>query len=79
MGTQATVKTILQSVIGIKEITAESRFLDLGGNSLNLVEVLSQIKQTTGVALSPRIFFDRDKSSVRSIAAEIDTQREIAK
>jgi hypothetical protein len=57
-------------------LNGESRCLEIGGNSLNLSEVLKQIKEKTGVAMAPRIFFDKARSTVASISAAIDAQRE---
>lgn len=67
---------VLEDVVGAKDLSADSRFLDIGGNSLNLVEVLKQLRAKTGVAPSPRIFFDKQGSSVAAIAAAIDAQRQ---
>lgn len=75
MNTEATVIQILEDVIGVKKLTAETRFLDIGGNSLNLVAVLKQVKEKTGVTPSPRLFFDKTRSTVAAISAEIDTLR----
>ncbi|MEI2387587.1 acyl carrier protein [Breoghania sp. JC706] len=72
--TQATVIRVLEDVVGAKNLNADSRFLDIGGNSLNLVEVLKQLRAKTGVAPSPRIFFDKQTSSVAAISAAIDAQ-----
>lgn len=75
MNTQAIVIQVLEDVIGVKQLTAETRFLDIGGNSLNLVAVLKQLKEKTGVTPQPRLFFDKARSTVAGIAAEIDAQR----
>ncbi len=74
ISTEATVIRVLEDVVGAKNLSADSRFLDIGGNSLNLIEVLKQLREKTGVAPSPRIFFDRQSSSVAAISAAIDTQ-----
>ncbi len=76
MQTEAILIGILEEVVGTKQLTAEARFLDIGGNSLNLVEVLKQIRARTGVSPSPRIFFDKTRSTVAALAAEIDALRE---
>ncbi|MBA3772357.1 MAG: acyl carrier protein [Ramlibacter sp.] len=76
MNTEATVIQILEDVIGVKKLNRDTRFLDIGGNSLNLVAVLKQIKEKTGAAPSPRLFFDKTRSTVAAISAEIDSQRE---
>ena len=76
MTTEALVTQILESVIGVKNVNRDARFLEIGGNSLNLVEVLKQIKEKTGVTPSPRIFFDKSSSTVAGISAAIDSQKE---
>lgn len=76
MKTEAIVIQILENVIGVKNLSRDARFLDIGGNSLNLVEILKQIKDKIGVAPPPRIFFDKSRSTVAAISAEIDSLRE---
>lgn len=76
MKTEAILIKILEDVIGAKKLTGETRFLDIGGNSLNLVAVLKQIKEKTGVSPSPRLFFDKKRSTVAALSAEIDSLRE---
>ncbi len=78
MKTETMLIQILESVIGVKKVTGDTRFLDIGGNSLNLVEVLKQIKAKSGVAPSPRLFFDKTRSTVAALSAEIDTLREMS-
>lgn len=75
MNTEAIVIQVLQDVIGAKDVSAETRFLDVGGNSLNLVNVLKQLKEKTGVTPPPRLFFDKTRSTVAAISAEIDALR----
>jgi acyl carrier protein len=76
LNTEAIVIQILENVIGVKDLGPGARFVDIGGNSLNLVQVLKQIKEKTGAAPSPRMFFDRSRSTVAAISAAIDAQRE---
>ncbi len=64
----------MERVIGLSGLSAEARFLDIGGNSLNLVEILKQVKQETGTTPSPRMFFHKTGSSISAISAEIDSQ-----
>lgn len=78
MSTEAIVTQVLESVIGVKNLNRDARFLEIGGNSLNLIEVLKQLKEKTGIAPSPRIFFDKSASTVAGISAAIDAQREKA-
>jgi acyl carrier protein len=75
MNTEAIVIQVLQDVIGVQNVTPETRFLDIGGNSLNLVTVLKQVKEKTGVTPPPRLFFDKTRSTVAAISAEIDALR----
>ncbi|HXZ03048.1 MAG TPA: acyl carrier protein [Stellaceae bacterium] len=76
MKTEAIVTEILESVIGVKNLSRDARFLEIGGNSLNLIEVLKQIKEKTGIAPAPRMFFDKSASTIAAISAAIDAQRE---
>ena len=76
MKTEALLMQILENVLGTRNLKADSRFLDVGGNSLNLVQVLKQIKEKTGVSLSPRLFFDKSRSTLTGISAAIDAERE---
>jgi len=76
MKTEAVLIEILEKVIGARNLNSDARFLDIGGNSLNLVEVLKQIKDKTGVTPAPRIFFDKSQSTVAAISAAIDSLRE---
>jgi hypothetical protein len=76
MNTEDLLIQILENVIGVKNLDRNARFLDVGGNSLNLVEVLKQIKDKTGVTPAPRIFFDKTNSTVAAISAAIDALRE---
>jgi acyl carrier protein len=76
MKTEAILTQVLEDVIGVKNVSRDMRFLDIGGNSLNLVQVLKQIKEKTGVSPAPRIFFDKTNSTVAAISAAIDAQLE---
>ena len=76
MTTEAMLIQILEKVIGVRHLSRDARFVDIGGNSLNLFEVLKQIKDQTGVALAPRMFFDKSQSTAAAISAAIDAQRE---
>lgn len=76
MNTEAVLIQILENVIGVKDVGLDARFLDIGGNSLNLVQVLKQLKEKTGVTPPPRMFFDKKCSTVAAISAAIDAQHE---
>ena len=74
--TEATLIDIYQEVIGVRDVSRDARFLDIGGNSLNLVEILKQIRERTGAKPAPRMFFDKDTSTVEAISAAIDAERQ---
>ncbi len=74
MDTEAVVTNIIENVIGVRGVSRDARFLDIGGNSLNLGAVLTQIQNKTGVALSPRVFFHKSDSTIAAISAKIDSQ-----
>lgn len=76
MKTEAVLIQILEDVIGVKNVSRDARFLDIGGNSLNLVQILKQIKEKIGVSPAARIFFDKNNSTVAAIGAAIDAQLE---
>ncbi|MDJ0627458.1 MAG: acyl carrier protein [Rhodobacter sp.] len=63
---------IMERVVGVKNLSSDSRFLDIGGNSLNLVEVLKQVREEFGSAPSARNFFNPELSTVAALSAEID-------
>ena len=75
MNTETIVKQILEDVIGVQGLERDTRFLDVGGNSLNLVEILKQLKVRTGVVPSPRLFFDKEQSTIVGISRAIDALR----
>lgn len=76
MKTETLVIQIFENVIGVRNLTPNAHFLDIGGNSLNLVAVLKQLKEKTGVAPAPRMFFDKSYATIAAISSAIDTQRE---
>lgn len=79
MKTEAILTQIMEKVIGVRNLSCDARFIDIGGNSLNLVHILKQIKEKTGVAPSPRMFFDKSQSTIAAISAAIDNQRELSR
>ncbi|MCR9256713.1 MAG: acyl carrier protein [Alphaproteobacteria bacterium] len=74
INTETKVIEIWERVIGSKGIGSHVRFIDVGGNSLNLVEILKQIKEEIGATPSPRLFFHREHSTVAAISADIDAK-----
>ena len=74
METEAVVTNIIENVIGVRGVGRDARFLDIGGNSLNLGAVLTQIYNKTGIALPARMFFHKSDSTIAAITAKIDSQ-----
>ena len=74
--TEKMLAQIFQDVIGVENPGSQERFLDLGGNSLNLVEVMNQIKEKKGIAPNPRLFFDPEKSTIVELSKAIDLSRD---
>lgn len=75
MTTETQLIRIFENVIGVRNLNRDERFVDIGGNSLNLVAILKQIKEQTGVAPPARMFFDKSASTVAALSSAIDTQR----
>ncbi|MFC9431620.1 amino acid adenylation domain-containing protein, partial [Streptomyces sp. NPDC056987] len=49
---------IWQEVLGTERVGAEDDFFDLGGNSIQILQVISRIRTAFGVAFSVRAFYD---------------------
>ena len=74
MKTEAVVTSIFEDVIGVRGVSRDSRFIDIGGNSLHLGAVLTRIHSQTGVALPVRMLFHKTDSTIAAIAAKIDSE-----
>ena len=74
METEAVVTKIIEDVIGVRGVKRDSRFIDIGGNSLHLGGILTRIYNETGVAVPVRMFFHKTDSTIAAIAAKIDSQ-----
>ena len=59
-------------IIGLEKVDRTDKFLEVGGNSLTLNVVVNRIKEERGLSIAPRLFFDPDKSSVASLAQQLD-------
>ena len=79
METEAIVTNIFEDVIGVRGVRRDSRFIDIGGNSLHLGAILTKIHSQTGVALPVRMLFHKTDSTIAAIAARIDSQLEESK
>lgn len=76
MNTEAVVTNIIEDVIGVRGVSRDSRFIDIGGNSLHLGGILTRIYNETGVAVPVRMFFHKTDSTIAAIAAKIDSLKE---
>ncbi|NEQ17694.1 MAG: acyl carrier protein, partial [Moorea sp. SIO3E2] len=65
-----------KDVLSVETISIEDRFMDIGGNSINLVEVVNQVTEKMGVSIKARWFFDKHKSTIAELSKEIDAVRE---
>jgi hypothetical protein len=74
METEAVVTKIIEDVIGVRGVRRDSRFIDIGGNSLHLGGILTRIHNETGAAVPVRMFFHKTDSTIAAIAAKIDSQ-----
>jgi hypothetical protein len=74
METEAVVTKIIEDVIGVRGVSRDSRFIEIGGNSLHLGGILTRIHSETGVAVPVRMFFHKTDSTIAAIAAKIDSQ-----
>jgi len=79
METEAILTNIFEDVIGVRGVRRDSRFIDIGGNSLHLGAILTKIHSQTGVALPVRMLFHKTDSTIAAIAARIDSQLQESK
>jgi len=73
METEAVVTKIMEDVIGVRGVSRDSRFIDIGGNSLHLGGILTRIHSETGAAVPVRMFFHKTDSTIAAIAAKVDS------
>ena len=79
MQTEAVLTRIFEDVIGVRGVRRDSRFIDIGGNSLHLGGILTRIHNETGAAVPVRMFFHKTDSTIAAIAAKIDSLRQESK
>ncbi len=66
------VKDIWVEVLGVSTISPNDRFLDIGGNSLNVVEVVAKLRNSVGASISPKVFFDKNTNSLLEVSKRVD-------
>jgi len=64
-----------KEILGLSAVGADDRYLDLGGNSAALYQIVERIKSDLGYEIDPRIFFDPKHSTLRDIAAVLSARR----
>lgn len=73
--TEKQLAAIWQQLLSLSDIPLEENFFELGGHSLTLMQLLSRIRETFGIALTPRIVFDFP--TVIALARQIEMQGEM--
>lgn len=68
--TEAAVADVFADVLGLPSVCADESFFDLGGNSLQGMQVVSRIGKTFGVRMSVRWLYG--STTVAEVAARID-------
>lgn len=66
---EAYLMELWKEILGLSAVDANDRYLDLGGNSASLYQIVERIKSDLGYEIDPRIFFDPDHSTLRDIAS----------
>jgi acyl carrier protein len=67
---------IFGSVLGVPEVGIDDSFFDLGGQSLQAMRLLNQIRARTGVELAVNTLFDAP--TVAELATFLDAERTTA-
>src|SRR5690606_24447164 len=67
---EALLVTTWQSVLGVEKVSIYDNFFDLGGHSLQVVQVIAQLEKETGIHLEPALM---RYQSLRQQAATIET------
>ena len=67
------VAKIWQEVLGINLVGINDDFFELNGDSLHIVEVVSRLRETLGVAITPDIVFDN--STVATLVSTITNNK----
>lgn len=66
------IAALWSEIVGAAEIGRQSRFQEVGGNSLNLSILLLRIQKETGISLDPQIFLEPETSSLLQVAKVFD-------
>ena len=66
---EAFIAAMWQELLGVRRVSVDDNFFDLGGHSLLLIRVITQIEKKTGLLLHPRQFMFQ---TLEQIAASCD-------
>jgi NAD(P)-dependent dehydrogenase (short-subunit alcohol dehydrogenase family)/acyl carrier protein len=56
---QTTIAQIWKEILGVPNVSADDDFFELGGHSLSATQVVSRLRQATGMELPLRLLFDQ--------------------
>jgi acyl carrier protein len=65
------ISEVLSEVLEIGAVKEDSLYVDLGGNSLNIMHVLLKIEQRAGILMNPDVFFHPTDSTVIGLAQSL--------
>jgi acyl carrier protein len=75
--TEEDIAVIWQDLLGFEQIGIHDRFLDLGGNSLIGIQLVSRLRERFDVDLPSKIFFDAPTVAEMAVAVELTIIEEI--
>jgi len=61
---------LFQEMFGFDDITVDTDFFDIGGNSLNAIKFLSRVESIFGMELAPDTLFEDGR--ITALAGAID-------
>ena len=67
------IAAVFCSVLGLKDVSVDEDFFDLGGDSLHAVIALMEIESSLGLTFSPYALFE--SATVRALAGQADSGR----
>lgn len=74
--TETMIASLFAEVLQLQTIGPEEDFFDLGGRSLAATRLMMQLRTATGLDLPLRLLYE--SSTIRGLAAAVDTQRWVA-
>jgi amino acid adenylation domain-containing protein len=68
--TERRLAALWRELLGVEEISASHQFFDLGGNSVQAMQLIAKIRDAFGIAVSVRLLFS--SPTLAGLAAELD-------